>query len=90
MRIKLVCPEKEGISIKTREKAKSLINSVSLEYVSQRNIFFLVKSKENHSVVYSALKEKWFCDCKYFALHNKPCSHILAVNYKLKQLALYR
>ncbi len=88
--LNLICPDKENITKDTINKAKKLTSSVKVDFISARNIYFSVISKEKHSVIYSFLKGQWSCDCKYFALNHKICSHILAVNYKIAESAIYR
>ncbi len=59
---------------------------VSIEIITNKRIHFSVKgTKENHDVIYYKDKKIWSCDCKYFSLKQKECSHIYAAK-KLLQL----
>lgn len=33
---------------------------------------------EEHSVIFDKRKNDWGCDCQFFALRSKECSHIIA------------
>ncbi len=68
-------------------KAIRLINSVKLDYGTEKHLSFLVKGDENtHNVMYFNEKKsekRWQCDCKWYTLQDKLCSHIIAVNLAL-------
>ncbi|MFH8038854.1 MAG: hypothetical protein QXJ14_02490 [Candidatus Aenigmatarchaeota archaeon] len=51
---------------------------VKLDFETEKRIYFTVKSNEIHSVFFDKEKKEWFCDCKYFSLKLKECSHIIA------------
>jgi hypothetical protein len=77
--------EKDG---KRYVKGLRLSDKVRIDYGTARHISFIVKGDETeHSVMYFAEKfedKQWQCDCKWYALQNKICSHIIAVNLALK------
>ena len=64
-----------------RKKAFKLLreNRVRKDFETELRIHFSVKGEtEEHDVIYDKIKKQWSCDCKYFSLHQKECSHILA------------
>ncbi len=68
-------------------KALRLMDRVKVDYITDRHISFTVKNEGEHNVIYFKEKpvEKWQCDCKWYALHSSPCSHIIAVNLAIKE-----
>jgi len=69
------------------EKASSLFKQgkVSKELETEKRIHFKVLSREIHSVIFDKEKNEWECDCRFFALKQKHCSHILACSLFLKR-----
>ncbi|MCW1293999.1 MAG: SWIM zinc finger family protein [Candidatus Parvarchaeota archaeon] len=69
-------------------KALRLKNKVKLDYKTDKHASFTVKDDEKvHNVMYFSEKsgdKRWQCDCKWYTLQNKPCSHIYAVCLALK------
>ena len=67
-------------SLQKRIKAYSLLRRglVKKDFEVKERIYFSVKSEEEHSVFFDKEKMKWFCDCKYFTLTQRECSHIIA------------
>jgi predicted nucleic acid-binding Zn finger protein len=69
-------------------KGIRLTNSVNLDYKTDKHISFLVKGdNEMHNVMYFDEKKqdkRWQCDCKWYTLQDKTCSHIIAVNLAIK------
>lgn len=63
-----------------KEKAEELVKDgkVVLDMKKKNKIYFTVKSNEEHSVFFDKKTITWNCDCRYFALKDKQCSHILA------------
>lgn len=61
-------------------KARRLVkeNRVRLDFETSKRIYFTVYSREVHSVIYEKNEKKFFCDCKYFSVKGRECSHILA------------
>lgn len=52
---------------------------IKKEIETNKRIHFKVFGEtEEHSVIFDKEKNKWFCDCRYFALKQKECSHIFA------------
>lgn len=70
-------------------KALGLIKKVNIDYATEKHVSFTVEGDENvHNVMYFTEKtgsQKWQCDCKWYTLQNKICSHIIAVNLALKK-----
>ncbi len=66
------------------DRGVSLVNKVKSDYQTSKHISFIVESENGtHNVMYFNEKEgelKWQCDCKWYTLQNKLCSHIIAVN----------
>lgn len=73
-------------------KGISLVNKVKVDYSTSKHISFIVEGDETkHNVMYFMEKsgnKKWQCDCKWYTLQNKTCSHIIAVNIALKRGAI--
>ena len=69
-------------------KGIRLTNSVKLDYKTEKHISFIVKGDEStHNVMYfdeKKYEKKWQCDCKWYTLQDKLCSHIIAVNLAVK------
>ena len=69
---------------KRYRKALGLVSTVKLDYSTGKHVSFSVKGEESdHNVMYFAEKsggKRWQCDCKWYTLQNKTCSHIIAVN----------
>lgn len=65
----------------------SLISGIKSDYQTSKHISFTVKSENGiHNVMYFDEKTgdlRWQCDCKWYTLQNKVCSHIIAVNLML-------
>jgi hypothetical protein len=52
---------------------------VSKDLETEKRIHFLIKSRiKNHSVIFDKIKKEFSCDCMFYSLHLKPCSHIIA------------
>jgi len=76
------------ISEEIKNKARSIFKEgkVKRKLETDKRIHFEVQGEtENHSVIYDKEKDEWNCDCKYFSLKEKECSHILASKLKLRQ-----
>ena len=69
-------------------KGIRLVNSVKIDYKTQKHISFLVQGdNELHNVMYFDEKpsdKKWQCDCKWYTLQDKLYSHIISVNLAIK------
>ena len=70
-------------------KGIGLVNKVKIDYSTSKHISFIVEGDETkHNVMYFMEKsgnKKWQCDCKWYTLQNKICSHVIAVNIALKR-----
>jgi hypothetical protein len=70
-------------------KGIKLTNKVRVDYSTSKHVSFIVEGEENeHNVMYFTEKpgsKKWQCDCKWYTLQNKICSHIIAVNLAIKK-----
>ncbi|MEM7819132.1 MAG: hypothetical protein QW403_03270 [Candidatus Aenigmatarchaeota archaeon] len=78
----------ERISREVRKKGYLLFrkSKVKKELETEKRIHFKVEGEtEIHSVIFDKIKKKFFCDCSYFSLHEKKCSHIIACELFLKQ-----
>ena len=72
-----------------RKKAFKLLreNRVKKELETELRIHFFVKGEtEDHDVIFDKVKKSWSCDCRYFSLHQKECSHILACKLFLEKI----
>lgn len=55
------------------------------ELETDRRVHFFVQGEtEKHSVIYDKEKNEWNCDCRFFSLRQKTCSHIVASRLLLK------
>ena len=63
-----------------KRKGEIILSKKRVQRVSSTNerIHFQVDGTETHMVVLDLVKRQWSCDCKYWSLHAKPCSHIYA------------
>lgn len=71
----------EDISGQVRKKADLLFNEgkVKKEFETDKRIHFKVIGETGtHSVIFDKEKNEFSCDCKYFTLHNRICSHAIA------------
>jgi len=67
-------------------KALELVDKVKLDYKTDKHISFIVENDNRHNVMYFSERKEdnWQCDCKWYTLQNKICSHIIAVNLAIK------
>jgi hypothetical protein len=70
------------------KKARKLFREgrVRLDFESEKRIYFTVYSRDVHSVIYDKEKNDFKCDCKYFSVKQRECSHIKACKLLLKDL----
>ena len=76
------------ISTKTERKGYWLFKQgkIKKDLETEKRVHFVVNSKDtDHFVIFDKEKHKFSCDCEYFSLHQKPCSHILASRFFLKE-----
>ncbi|MEM0243423.1 MAG: hypothetical protein QXS69_04105 [Candidatus Aenigmatarchaeota archaeon] len=62
-------------------KARKLLreNRVKKDFENDFRIHFSVKGdKDVHYVIYDKNKNEFSCDCKWFSIKKRECSHILA------------
>jgi hypothetical protein len=76
----------ENISKEVKEKAQLLLKEgkIKKEFETEKRIYFKISNEEEHSVIFDKEKNKWKCDCKFFSLKQRTCSHILASKLFLK------
>ncbi len=72
-----------NVEIKARKLLKE--GKVRKDFENEKRIYFTVYSREAHSVIYEKEKKKFLCDCKYFSVKGKECSHIIACKLFLKK-----
>jgi uncharacterized Zn finger protein len=68
-------------SEEVKKKGHELFSAgkVKKEIETDRRTHFLVQGEtEKHSVIFDKERGRWSCDCRYFALTQKTCSHIVA------------
>ena len=68
-------------SFEIREKGRKLFEEgkVHKEINTQKRAHFKVSgTSEEHSVIFDKRTGKYDCDCRFFTLRQKECSHILA------------
>lgn len=77
-KLKLMIPT----SYRIRRKGYWLFKSgkVKKEIETEKRIYFKVEGEtEEHSIIFDKIKKKFTCDCSYFSLKFRECSHIYAV-----------
>lgn len=75
------------ISERVARKAKIFLRKERVKKVLEtenRKYYEVLGQTEKHSVIYDKIKKKFFCDCKYWSLKQKDCSHIIAIKMKYK------
>ncbi len=71
----------ENVSKDIKEKAMLLLEQkkVKKEIETNKRIHFKVQGEtEVHSVIFDKGRNYWECDCKFWSLKQKECSHIIA------------
>lgn len=71
----------EKISEEVRKKGNTLLKlkRVIKELETESKIHFKVRGETDvHSVIFDKIRKRWSCDCLFFSLHTKTCSHIFA------------
>ncbi|MDT7858989.1 MAG: hypothetical protein RQ930_03055 [Candidatus Aenigmarchaeota archaeon] len=76
----------------TDKKGRKLFKEgrVRLDFESEKRIYFTVYSRDVHSVIYDKEKSEFKCDCKYFSVKQKECSHIKACKLFIKHYRIER
>ncbi|MEM5766039.1 MAG: hypothetical protein QW423_00095 [Candidatus Aenigmatarchaeota archaeon] len=80
------------ISSEIKTKAKKLFEGgmVGKELETDKRIHFKVRGEsEEHSVIFEKRSRKFLCDCAYFTLKGKYCSHVEAVKLFLRKKFLW-
>lgn len=75
-------------SRKTERKGYWLFKQgkVKKEIETDKRVHLVVQSKDkDHSVIFDKKKKEFSCDCEFYSLHLKTCSHILASQLYLKE-----
>jgi len=69
-------------------KARKLFREgrVRLDFESEKRVYFTVYSRDVHSVIYDKERGEFKCDCKYFSVKQRECSHIIACKLSVKDL----
>ena len=71
----------EKVSKEIELKAAELVRQgkVKKEIETGKRIHFRVKGEtEEHFVIFDKTKSSFACDCRYFTLQGKECSHIVS------------
>lgn len=69
---------KKGLEIFGEGRVKKVL-------ITPKRVHFSVTGDtEEHSVIFDREKNIWMCDCKYYALRGKACSHTTAAQLMLK------
>jgi hypothetical protein len=79
----------EKISKVIRKKGLKLLRQerIKKDVETEKRIHFLVKGEtEEHIVIYDKILDRWSCDCRYFALKERTCSHIYGSKIFLKKI----
>jgi uncharacterized Zn finger protein len=77
----------EKISKRTERKGYWIFKDgkVKKDIETDRRIHFLVKGKKDHFVIFDKIKNEFSCDCEFYSLHLKSCSHIIASQMYLNE-----
>ncbi len=70
-----------NLSWQTKRKGYWLYKEgkVAKDVETDKRLYFIVKGDREHSVIFDKTKNTFTCDCEYFSLKLKDCSHIYAV-----------
>lgn len=77
------------VSKKTERKGYWLYKQgkVKKDVETDKRTHFIVQSNDkNHFVIFDKVKKKYSCDCEFFSLHLKTCSHIIASKFYLEDI----
>jgi uncharacterized Zn finger protein len=69
------------LSWRTKRKGFWLFKQgkVRKDVETNKRVYFIVSGDKEHSVIFDKNKKSYTCDCEYFSLKLKDCSHIYAV-----------
>lgn len=76
------------VSQETRRKGTKLFEEgmVKEDLETDKRIHFRVIGESDvHFVIFDKEKNQFSCDCAFFTLHQKKCSHIIAAELYLRQ-----
>lgn len=76
-----------SVSKKTERKGYWLFKQekVKKDLETDKRIHFIVQGEnEERFVIFNKKKKDFSCDCEYFSLHLKPCSHIIASKFYME------
>lgn len=76
------------MQFKKYDKARLLKDEERVEFEGQMgsSLYFKVLSGEKeHQVIFRGPTKQWLCDCQYFVMKAKSCSHVLACKLILKE-----
>jgi len=76
-----------SVSKKTERKGYWLFKQekVKKDLETDKRIHFIVQGEnEERFVIFDKKKKDFSCDCEYFSLHQKPCSHIIASEFYME------
>lgn len=69
---------KKGYLLFRRGRVKKILET-------DKRVHFEVEGESDvHSVIFDKIKKTFNCDCPYFSLHQRECSHIVAVRHFLR------
>ncbi len=67
-------------------KARQLVDGVEFRGKVGSSLYFNVFSSGRvHEVIYRIPTNRWLCDCEYFSIKGRDCSHIIACKFWLKR-----
>lgn len=75
------------VSKEVREKGIRLFRTgrVKKEIDTDRRTHFVVQGEtEQYSVIFDKARNVWSCDCKFYSMKGRECSHIYACKLSLK------
>jgi len=67
------------------EKAELIWRKIRIDAETEKAAYFIVPGTEEHHVRYNKVKKDWNCDCRFFSVLMKPCSHILAARKYMEE-----
>ncbi len=78
--------------MKKEEKAYKLFHAGKVKFLGRigSSLYFLVFSSRTHEVIFRIPTGRWLCDCEFFSVTGKECSHILAAKLLAEKLGLLK
>lgn len=77
------------MKFKKYDKARILKDEERVEFEGQMgsSLYFKVFSGDKtYQVIFRGPTKQWLCECPYFTIKAKTCSHVLACKLKLKEV----